>query len=139
SLRSARLADAGVLPGQCPTMESDAPHAHSGIPHAASVVHTVPMTSPRSIPTALVDVIKQLACCRELDGVMAVLREATRRLTAADGVTVVLRDGDFCYYAEENAIAPLWKGRRFPMQSCVSGWCMLNRQPVAIEDIYADE
>lgn len=70
---------------------------------------------------------------------MQVVRRAARELTSADGVTFVLRDGDKCYYAEENAIAPLWKGMRFPMSACISGWTMLHRQEVAIEDIYADE
>jgi hypothetical protein len=50
----------------------------------------------------------------------------------------VLRDGDRCHYADEDAIAPLWKGQRFPLEACISGWSMLNRQPVVIEDIYAD-
>ncbi len=69
---------------------------------------------------------------------MAVLGETARRMTEADGVTVVLRDGELCHYVEENAIAPLWKGRRFPMKACISGWCMLHREQVAIPDIYAD-
>jgi signal transduction histidine kinase len=69
---------------------------------------------------------------------MEVLRRAARRLTGADGVTVVLKDGDLCYYADEDAIAPLWKGQRFPLSVCISGWCMINRQQVAISDIYAD-
>lgn len=90
-------------------------------------------------PLTLVSVVQRLARCHELAGVMEVLREATRELTAAEGATVILRDGDLCYYADESAIAPLWKGRRFPMTSCVSGWCMLNRQKVVIADIYADE
>src|SRR4029450_2789152 len=59
-------------------------------------------------------------------------------LTGADGVTFVLRDGDRCYYADENAIAPLWKGKRFPMSQCISGWVMLNAPPLAIADIYED-
>ena len=61
-----------------------------------------------------------------------------RELTGADGVTIVLRDGNLCHYVEENAIGPLWKGRRFPVDTCISGWCMLNRQQTAIPDIYAD-
>src|SRR5262249_56843927 len=36
------------------------------------------------------------------------------------------------------AIAPLWKGQRFPMSACISGWSMLNRCPAVISDIYAD-
>jgi diguanylate cyclase (GGDEF)-like protein len=51
----------------------------------------------------------------------------------------VLRDGDKCFYADEDAIAPLWKGLRSPLEACISGWSMLNSQAVVIEDIYADE
>lgn len=86
----------------------------------------------------LIEVVQRLSFCREMEGVMAVLREAARRLSGADGVTVVLREGDLCFYAEEDAIAPLWKGRRFPIEACISGWCMLHRRQVAISDIYAD-
>ncbi len=86
----------------------------------------------------LVEVVQRLSVCRDQSAVMAVLRQAARDLTGADGVTVIFRDGDLCHYAEENAVGPLWKGRRFPMERCISGWCMLNRQAVAIRDIYAD-
>jgi GAF domain-containing protein len=44
-----------------------------------------------------------------------------------------------CYYADEDAISPLWKGQRFPLSACISGWAIINRQSVVIEDIYADE
>jgi response regulator RpfG family c-di-GMP phosphodiesterase len=57
----------------------------------------------------------------------------------ADGITFVIREGDQCYYADEDAISPLWKGQRFPVTSCISGWAMLNRQLVVIENIYADD
>ena len=66
------------------------------------------------------------------------MTHAARTLLAADGVTFVLRDGDRCYYAEEDAISPLWKGKRFPMDACISGWCMTERQAVAIPDIHKD-
>ena len=69
---------------------------------------------------------------------MAIVRHTARELTGADGATFVLRDGEFCHYADEEAIAPLWKGQRFPLKTCISGWAMLNRQPVVIEDIYKD-
>lgn len=86
----------------------------------------------------LVDVVQELSLTRTLDAVMQIVRTAARRLTAADGATFVLRDGDQSYYADEDAIAPLWKGRRFPMSECISGWVMLNREPAVISDIYAD-
>jgi signal transduction histidine kinase/CheY-like chemotaxis protein len=91
-----------------------------------------------ALQAELIRVVQRLSFCGDMDGVMAVLSESARRLSGADGVTVVLREGDLCHYVEESAIAPLWKGRRFPLEACISGWCMLHRQQVAIADIYAD-
>lgn len=87
----------------------------------------------------LIAVIQELSLARDLDTVMAIVRKAARELTGADGATFVLRDGDCCHYAEENAISPLWKGQRFPMSACISGWVMLNAKHAIIEDIYQDE
>ncbi len=86
----------------------------------------------------LIGVVQELSHARGLQTVQAIVRHAARALTGADGATFVLREGDLCYYADEEAIAPLWKGKRFPMATCISGWAMLNRQPAVIEDIYAD-
>lgn len=68
-----------------------------------------------------------------------VTRSVTRRITGADGASVVLRGSDFCFYADEDAIGPLWKGRRFPLTSCISGWAMIHQQTVSIPDIYLDK
>jgi GAF domain-containing protein len=70
--------------------------------------------------------------------VVAVVRSTARAVMSADGVTFVLRDGDKCHYVEEDAVGPLWKGQRFPLSACISGWCMLNRATAQISDIYAD-
>ena len=86
----------------------------------------------------LVTAVQELSLARTLDSVMKVVRTAARELTGADGATFILRDQDKCHYADEDAISPLWKGQRFPMSACISGWAMLNRQPAMIEDIYAD-
>jgi len=86
----------------------------------------------------LVTVVQRLSQARTLDAIQAIVRRAARELTHADGATFVLRDVNLCYYADEDAISPLWKGQRFPMSACISGWAMLNRQAVIIEDIYAD-
>ncbi|MBW8881387.1 MAG: GAF domain-containing protein, partial [Asticcacaulis sp.] len=86
----------------------------------------------------LVGVVQALSQARDIDSVVAIVRRAARRLTGADGATFVLRDGDKCYYADEDAIAPLWKGMRFPMETCISGWVMRNARSTVIEDIYAD-
>lgn len=86
----------------------------------------------------LAEAIDQLSRARHLHEVTPIVREAARELSGADGVTFVLREGDKCYYADESAVGPLWKGRRFPLTTCISGWVMANREPVVIPDIYSD-
>ncbi|MBX7150094.1 GAF domain-containing protein [bacterium] len=86
----------------------------------------------------LIDVLRKLSKARDTMSVTEAVRTAARHLTGADGATFILRDGDQCYYVDEDAIAPLWKGQRFPMSACVSGWVMLHDQAVTINDIYED-
>jgi two-component system CheB/CheR fusion protein len=87
---------------------------------------------------ALVSAVLELSFAHDLDTLTPIVRHAARRLTGADGVTFVLRDADQCYYVDEDAIEPLWKGRRFPIGECVSGWVMQNRCSLVIPDVYAD-
>ena len=86
----------------------------------------------------LVETTEALAATRTIEEIAAVVRSAARRMSGADGVTVVLRDGDLCWYLDEDAIGPMWKGMRFPMSACISGWVMLHGQTAVIPDIYAD-
>lgn len=86
----------------------------------------------------LVAVVQQLSLCRTMDQITEVVRTAARQLMRADGATFVLNDHGFCRYIDEDAIGPLWKGSRFPMKSCISGWVMTNRTAVVIEDVYKD-
>ncbi len=79
-----------------------------------------------------------IATADTLDKVIGVVRRCARSLVNSDGVSFVLREGDQCFYAEEDAIAPLWKGSRFPLEACVSGWVMLNAQIAIIPNIYSD-
>ena len=82
--------------------------------------------------------VEAICAATDLASLMTATRVWARQLTGADGVTFVLRAGGSCYYADEEAIAPLWKGQRFPLASCVSGWVMQHRESVLIPDIYAD-
>jgi GAF domain-containing protein len=81
----------------------------------------------------------QVAASQDLGSLVAVARTAARQLARSDGATFVLRDGDRCFYADEDSIAPLWKGQRFPIDECISGWAMLNGEPAVISDITVDE
>lgn len=86
----------------------------------------------------LLAVVRELSALRTIEEVAAVVRRAARKLSDADGVTFVLREGDNVFYADEDAIGPLWKGRRFPANSCISGLAIANRQAVVIPDVFAD-
>ena len=117
---------------------------------APTIKEAVPGASRAPDPTAaatsaavermqqLVSVVQRLSLARDLQTIMDIVRHAARALVRADGASFVLRDGDKCFYAEEDAIGPLWKGQRFPLQACISGWTMLNRRAAIIEDIYLD-
>ena len=75
---------------------------------------------------------------QRFERVRKLLFSAARQLIGADGVTFVLKDGTDCVYMEEDAIGPLWKGRRFPLRECVSGWVMTHASPVVIPDVFND-
>lgn len=92
-----------------------------------------PIANPRLAAAA-----QELSRVGSLAGVMEIVRHATRELLGADGATFVLKDGPNCFYADEDAIGPLWKGRRFPQTSCISGWVMMNAQPAVIENVFED-
>lgn len=87
---------------------------------------------------AIVRVVQNLSKVRTLPEIINIVRTAARQVTGADGATFVLRDNGYCFYADEDAIGPLWKGKRFPLNACVSGWAMLNKASVAIPDIFKD-
>lgn len=87
---------------------------------------------------SLPETIGALASSATLTEVVNIVRENARALTGADGVTFVMREDKNCYYIDEDAIAPLWKGSRFPLDDCISGWVMLHGQIAVIPDIYAD-
>jgi len=93
------------------------------------------MTQEQIMPAGL---LAELEATPDLTAIGQVVRTAARTLTGAMGATFVLRDDDRCFYADEDAIAPLWKGQRFPMTSCISGWAMLNVATAIVPDIEAD-
>ena len=122
--------------------KSDMKQLGAVIQHALQKADPTPQ---KTEPTAyvlgmklLVAVMQRLALARNLETVVAITRRAARDLTGADGATFILREGEHCHYADEDAIAPLWKGQRFALETCIGGWSMLNRQSAVIENIQSD-
>ncbi len=67
-----------------------------------------------------------------------IVRTVARKLCNSDGAAFVMKDGEQCFYVDEDAISPLWKGQRFPITNCISGWSMLNKQSTAVSNIFED-
>jgi GAF domain-containing protein len=86
----------------------------------------------------LTEATRRLDEAQRLEDVQHIVRTTARRLVHADGATLVLLQGDECYYADEDALSPLWKGQRFPASDCISGWAMLHRQVTVVPDISVD-
>jgi PAS domain S-box-containing protein len=82
---------------------------------------------------------RQFSASLKLQDLLPAICRAAREIADAEGATVVLREGDRVHYAEEDAIEPLWKGRRFSTTACISGWAILEHKPAIVEDIYADQ
>jgi GAF domain-containing protein len=82
--------------------------------------------------------VELLAKAEDLPSVQRILRSSARAGVQAQGATVVLLDDGFCFYVDEDAMSPLWKGQRFPVSACISGWSMINRQSVVVPDIGYD-
>jgi two-component sensor histidine kinase len=86
----------------------------------------------------IVEAIEKLAGAGEIRDVIDTLRATARRLIGADGIAVILREDEQCWYVEEDAMGPLWKGHKFPLASCISGWAMLHKETVVIDDVRCD-
>lgn len=84
------------------------------------------------------DLAQDLSVVTSVAELAEVIRRAARAAADADGATFVLKEDDRCFYVDEDSIAPLWKGQRFPITSCISGWAMLHDSVVAIENISED-
>jgi L-methionine (R)-S-oxide reductase len=106
-------------------------------PHQASYLPPMAETHFRPDPgLALAAGLLEAAASPE--EIVSTLRRTTREIVGSDGIAVVLREGDTVFYAAEDAIEPLWRGRRFPLAACISGWCILNGQTAVVPDIESD-
>lgn len=86
----------------------------------------------------LVEAVKSLSESRDLQTIEKIITAYAREFSRADAAAIILKEGDYCYYAEEDSIQPIWKNKKFRMSECVSGWVMLNKEAVVIKDIYED-
>ncbi|PXW57743.1 GAF domain-containing protein [Methylobacterium sp. B4] len=80
----------------------------------------------------------RLLAVTSLDEMVSALNATGREIAGSDGIAVVLRSGGFCHYVAEDAIMPLWRGSRFRLEECISGWAMLNGRAAVVPDVWSD-
>lgn len=75
---------------------------------------------------------------RSLDRVGEVVRDAALELVGSDGASVLLPEGDGCYFPRHSTLALVRGGERCSVESSAGGWAMRNRCPAIIPDVAND-
>ncbi len=86
----------------------------------------------------LLAAIQDLALARTGPEIHRVVSRTARRLNRADGPSLVMVEGTFARHVDEEGTGPGWRGRRVPLDSCITGWCVRNRRAVVVSDVRAD-
>ncbi len=103
-------------------------------------MRTAPPPSPEPLAgvLTLVAAVERLAGATSAEDVADIVRTAARSLSRADGIAVVLREGDRVRYVDEDAVGPLWKGCDFAIETCISGLAILGGERIVIPDVFED-
>lgn len=84
----------------------------------------------------LVPVVDALTHARDIGTIAGLISDFARKVARSDGATFVLReDGDMGHCVAESAETPQFTGRRFPLETGVTGRVILSGEPVTIADI----
>lgn len=97
-------------------------------------------TSPQA-PSGFDEVLTVLSDVSHIkvyDDITATLKTASKRLLHCDACSIIMRAGDDCHYIDEDSEQPLWKGMKFPLDHCITGWAIKHGSTVVIPDIYDD-
>jgi GAF domain-containing protein len=94
--------------------------------------------SPEYLPADIDQVRMRLRQANDKEAILEMVRTNGRQICKSDGITFVFKKDDHCFYAEEDAIGPLWKGQTFPCNLCISGWAMRTGEVTVVEDVFSD-
>ena len=86
----------------------------------------------------LTTIVRKLSLSQNLEQVSEIVLQEARAISKSHATTFVLRDKEFCFYKDEYADAPLWKGQHLPLDKCICGWAMNAEEVVDIDDIHSD-
>jgi GAF domain-containing protein len=85
------------------------------------------------------DLAATLCAANSLTELARTVRAAVTGRLGCAGASLVLVDGDQCFHADEDPIAPVWAGQRLPVTDCLACWALLHDQLLVISDVEFDE
>ncbi len=85
----------------------------------------------------LVIVLQALSQVHDVSALARIVGDAGRDLMGSDGATFVLREGDHAFVVEQVGTEQTWKGKRFPLETTITGRAMLSQKPIVVEDVRA--
>jgi GAF domain-containing protein len=94
--------------------------------------------SPEYLPADIDQVRARLRLASDKEAILEMVRSNGRQICKSDGITFVFKKDEHCFYAEEDAIGPLWKGQTLPCDHCISGWAMRTGEVAVVEDVFSD-
>jgi GAF domain-containing protein len=106
--------------------------------HTLCEIAAMASFSPEYLSADIDQVRLRLGQARDKEAILEMVRTNGRQICKSDGITFVFKKDDHCFYAEENAIGPLWKGQTFPCDHCISGWAMRTGEVAVVEDVFTD-
>ena len=80
----------------------------------------------------------QLTDARDSDTIRALAVRAARQMSAADGAAYVGALGGRVSCLAEDAVSPVRAGRDDALDRSLEAWCLGQRVPAAVEDVYRD-
>ncbi|WP_414661722.1 sensor histidine kinase [Horticoccus sp. 23ND18S-11] len=86
----------------------------------------------------LVSTVRELSHSRDLAGIATIVATAARKLTQADGATMVMRENERAHVIGEDTVTPQWQGKRLPLAGSLEGWAIVHRAAAVVEDIATD-
>lgn len=93
---------------------------------------------PQSEFDDLLTVLSDVSHIKVYEDITSTLKTAAKRLIHCDASSIIIRVDEDCHYIDEDSEQPLWKGMRFPLNNCITGWAILNGSTAIIPDIYDD-
>lgn len=72
------------------------------------------------------------------EDITSTLKTAAKRLIHCDASCIIMRVDEDCHYIDEDSEQPLWKGMKFPLDNCITGWVIKHGSTAVIPNIYDD-